>query len=90
VHPIFESKLLSIPSGAGRLLAILKFARGLTDDVIDSMGGNSAVAEYVKSLYVQYVVPLDLPGVPNLLEPMVDEAIKGLIVTLINAVDDEK
>lgn len=86
---IFEAKLASIPTATGRIVAIRNWATKLSDDAIDAMGGQEAVVAYVLGLYDQFVVPLDLPGVPALAEPAVDAVIKRIISALIWSVDDE-
>jgi hypothetical protein len=88
VHAL-EMRLASIPNGEGRLKALVKWASTLTDDAIDALGGQAAVVPQVEALYDQYIAKIDIPTIPNLLEPMVDEAIKKLIVSLVWAVDDE-
>lgn len=84
-----EARLASIPSGAGRIAAIVAWAKSLTDDAIDALGGQAAVVEQVNSLYDLYVVPLDIPYVPALGEPVVDAFVKKVIAALIWSVDDE-
>lgn len=88
-HSQLVAKLQSIPGAAGRVWAILTWARQLTDSAIDAMGGNAAVSAQVGLLFDTYVRPLDIPFVPNLLEPAVDEAIKQALIALVWAVDDE-
>jgi hypothetical protein len=87
--PQLEAKLLSIPSGPGRLAQIIAWAKQLSDEAIDSMGGQPAVDAKVHELYDHYVVPLDIPGVPAIAEPAVDTLIKRIISALIWSVDDE-
>jgi hypothetical protein len=86
---LLEANLVAIPSGAGRFAAIIAWAKGLSDDAIDALGGQAAVEAQAHALYNTYVVPLDLPGVPALAEPAVDALLKRLISALIWAVDDE-
>lgn len=84
-----ESRLSAIPAPEGRLKALYRWALSLTDEAIDALGGQAVVAPRVAALYDQYVKPFDIPTIPNLVEPMVDEAIKSTIVAVIWAVDDE-
>jgi hypothetical protein len=86
---LLEARLASIPSGAGRFAALIAWAKSLSDDAIDALGGQKAVEAQVLALYETYVVPLDLPGVPALAEPAVDALLKRIISALIWSVDDE-
>lgn len=84
-----QSRLAVLPTAKGRFREIAKWAATLSDDAIDGMGGNAVVATQVAALYDTWVRPYDLPGVPNLVEPLVDDAIKNALVALIWSVDDE-
>lgn len=43
--------------------------------------------ELVARLYDQYIAPLDIPGVPNLIiEPQVDKAIKAVVLKLVETI----
>lgn len=58
------------------------------DEWVHVLGGIDAVIASVHAAYDQFVVPLDLPGIPGLVEPMVDSAAKRLIATLLRAAHD--
>lgn len=58
------------------------------DQWVHQLGGIDAVISVVLAAYDSYVVPLDLPGIPAIAEPMVDAAAKKLIATLLRAAHD--
>lgn len=49
------------------------------DGLIHALGGIDAVCAAASAAYTAYVQPLDLPGVPAMIEPAVDEALKRAI-----------
>jgi hypothetical protein len=66
-----------------RLVYILDFIREALDDAIDSVGVDNLVAQ-VDSLYDLYIAPLDIPYVPDHLEPqLVDLPVKQTLAALI-------
>ena len=79
----------SPPVAETRIATIRKWVGTLSDDAIDAMGGQKAVEAEALALYDTYVVPLDIPGIPALAEPLVDRYIKRIISALIWAVDDD-
>ena len=58
------------------------------DQWVHQLGGIDAVIAVVLAAYDSYVVPLDLPGIPNIIEPTVDAAAKRLLSALIRAAHD--
>lgn len=56
--------------------------------IVEGFGGltgdqkKAVVLEAVAQLYDQVIAPMDLKGIPNLLEPVVDNAIKQLLLVL--------
>ncbi len=47
------------------------------------------VKKVVLEFYRAYIKPLDIPGIPFLFEPMVDEAIERLLEAVIDRVFDQ-
>lgn len=48
------------------------------------------VVAIVQAAYDKYVAPIDIPGIPNTIEPMFDQAIRNLIGPLVRAALAEK
>lgn len=46
------------------------------------------VLNAVRNVYAQYVAPVDLPGVPNAIEPWVDQAILAIVLRAVNGMYD--
>ena len=76
----------SAPRAVPRLLAILDYARTVADEFVHKVGGVEPFIVYLHGLYDKYVMPQDIPWVPDLLEPMVDEAAKKLIAGVVRFV----
>jgi len=68
--------------GAKRTVSLQSFwaliAKGLQAAGINQSAFEPAVAA-VETLFDQYVAPYDIPAIPNLIEPMVDAAIRRQI-----------
>ena len=63
------------------LLQRLDFLRGLIANLDEQQ-----TLELIAKLYDQYIAPLDIPGVPNLLiEPQLDAALKSVVLKLVEA-----
>lgn len=54
-------------------------------DILDKHVGIDAddMASYVGKLYDQYIEPLDIPGVPDLVEGTVDKVLKATLESII-------
>jgi hypothetical protein len=61
------------PEAETRLLKIFGTLIDGIDDAIDSVGVEVVVAE-VDRLYVEFVAPIDIPWIPNIIEPAVIDA----------------
>lgn len=89
-----RARLDSAPKSAGsRYAAILDWAREAIDDAIDSAGVEAIVSQAV-GLYDLYVAPVDVPWVPDILEPsLIDLPAKQLLAVVIRGfaelVDDD-
>ena len=67
----------------GKAIGIAKELRGLTGDEL-----KEKVIEAAEKFYEEVIVPIDIPGVPNIIEPLVDKAIgKALRPLIAGAVD---
>ena len=91
-----SAQLDSAPKSAGvRFAAIIAWAKHAIDDVIDAAGVETIVSHAV-ALYDRYVAPVDVPWIPDLLEPtLLDLPAKQLLAIVIRGfaelvdVDDE-
>lgn len=64
------------------LLNRLDFLRGFLANLDEQ-----TTIELIAKLYDQYIAPLDIPGVPNLIiEPQLDAAIKSVVLKLAEAI----
>lgn len=64
------------------LLNRLDFLRGFLANLDEQ-----TTIELIAKLYDQYIAPLDIPGVPNLIiEPQLDAAIKSVVLNLAEAI----
>lgn len=59
------------------------------DSFIHACGGIDAVIRAAEKAYDDYVAPLDIPGVPNLIEPQVDSAIRLAIGAVLRSVHSQ-
>lgn len=89
-----RARLDASPKAAGtRFAAIIDWARKAIDDAMDSAGVD-AIINQAHLLYDTYVMPFDIPWVPDILEPaVIDRPAKQLLAALIRGfydlVDDE-
>lgn len=92
--PAVQARLEALPKSAGsRFAFIVDWARKAIDDVFDAAGVETIIAQ-AHALYDQYVVPIDVPWVPDVLEPLaIDRPAKQLLAAMIRGfydlVDDE-
>lgn len=64
------------------LLSRLDFLRELLANLDEQ-----ATLDLIGKLYDQYIAPLDIPGVPNLIiEPQIDAAIKSVVLKLAESI----
>lgn len=70
----------------GSLMVLSAFARGVE---ICSVRGTAEERAWLKadalSAYRDFIAPLDLPGVPNFIEPVLDSYLEGAIAAGIEA-----
>lgn len=59
------------------------------DALIHTLGGIDAVIRTAEAAYDAYVAPLDIPGVPNLIEPQVDSAMRLAIGAVLRSVHSQ-
>lgn len=54
-------------------------------DIVEKQAGIDAdeMAEFVGHLYNLYILPLDLPGIPEVIEPMADQVLRAALVSLV-------
>ena len=70
---------------APRFWQIIEWAKARVDDGLDSVGVENVV-ERANLLYDSYVAPVDIPWVPDALEPaMIDAPAKQILAALIRA-----
>lgn len=79
----FAGQLAAMPPDAEmRIASLVDWAMTQVDSAIDAVGVEEVI-RVALDLYKTHIVPLDIPLVPNILEPAVDEAIKLMIAKLI-------
>ena len=92
--PEIRARLESAPKSAStRYAVIIDWARKAIDDAIDSAGVENIVSRAI-ALYDAYVQPVDVPWVPDILEPtLIDLPAKQLLAVVIRGfaelVDDD-
>ena len=71
-------------------------AGALLDRLRELLGGSSLplpsrdqVLQMVGGAYDKYVAPLDLPGVPNFIEPWVDSALRAVVLQMAGRIYDQ-
>jgi len=67
-------------------LDLVNLIRSLTKDTIDRLGGIEAVKAIIGGIYDSYIAPLDIPGIPNLVEPAFDKVLRSVLMKLVDAV----
>jgi hypothetical protein len=79
-----RANLATAPAQAEtRLLSIFGFVIDEIDDAIDSIGVEAVIVEVLK-LYDEFVAPVNVPWVPDILEPaVIDAPAKQLIAATI-------
>lgn len=84
-----ESKLTSAPKVARiRFASILDWARSSIDDAMDRAGLDNLVNQ-ANDLYDRYVKPVDVPWVPDVMEPtLIDQPAKLILEQLIRGFHD--
>jgi hypothetical protein len=60
--------------------ALLDKIRDWLKSISGALPQKEEFLKIVGQAYDQYVAPLDLPGVPNLVEPWVDSALKAIVL----------
>lgn len=67
---------------------IVEFFVPQLDQLIHQLGGIDMFIDTAQKAYDQYVTPIDLPGIPNLIEPAVDAAARHAIGVILRAIHD--
>jgi hypothetical protein len=71
---------------AGNLIERLK---EILRSTLNALPPKADIMRIVGEAYDKYVAPLDLPGVPSLLEPWADQALKAIVLQLASAAYDQ-
>lgn len=71
---------------AGNLIERLK---EILRSTLNALPPKAEILKIVGNAYDNYVAPLDIPGVPSLLEPWADQALKAIVLQLASAAYDE-
>ncbi len=69
---------------AGKLLDVIKGKLG----AMVTLPPKETVLKAAADAYDKYVAPIDIPYVPNLIEPLVDEQLKQIFLTSVGRVYD--
>lgn len=82
-----ESRLQSLASSskgnqAAALAEVIRFLQAIVGEKVQV--DKEQVLLIVGRLYDQYIAPLDIPGVPDLLEPRLDSMIKGFFISVVD------
>jgi hypothetical protein len=64
---------------------LIEFIMRALKDALDALGGVEEVVKFAEEAYTKYVTPIDLPGIPNFIEPAVDKAAIAVISAVIRA-----
>ena len=43
----------------------------------------NAIVKIVEEVFEKYIRPFDIPGVPNIVEPLVDDALKQAVIAIV-------
>jgi hypothetical protein len=90
-----EQSLTSHISGARSAELTTKF--GLVERLIEALAGMRGMiaaldkAEVIKllgDLYDNWIAPLDLPGIPNLVEPQIDKMLRNVLLAIVERIID--
>lgn len=72
-----------------RFASILAYIYEYYDQLVHQLGGIDPFIVYVHELYDRFIAPIDIPGVPDLLEKMMlDPALKKALSTLLRGLHD--
>ncbi len=86
-----ESRLqvLATKKGVSQTTAIAEVLRFLSTMTGKADMDKQEVLSIIGRLYDQYIAPLDIPGVPDLIEAKIDSLIKSYVISLVdNFLDD--
>ena len=67
---------------------IMQTAGSFLGELVEKAGGKEAAIAIVQKAYMDYIAPIDMPNVPNLIEPMVDNFLAYVIGVLLSPVID--
>jgi hypothetical protein len=74
-----------ISAGGALLDQVLEFLKGLNVSLPDK----DTFLKMVGEAYDVYVAPIDMPGIPNWIEPAVDRTLRGIILTQAGKIYDK-
>lgn len=78
------------PVAEVRLVAIIEFITKPIDDLIHEVGGIDQFCLKVRELYDKYIAPVDVPWVPNTLEPaLIDTPAKAILEAVIRRLHEQ-
>lgn len=66
--------------------AIVRFLSDYTD--LDYDKRKAIGVDLISQFYADVIAPLDIPGIPNIIEPMIDSAIQNVIPAVVGAIYD--
>lgn len=68
---------------------LLREIRSQLQKQIDNLPSKQVVLDAAAAAYDRYIKPLDIPGVPPLIEPWVDNMLKSIFLRLVAAAYDQ-
>lgn len=68
---------------------LLREVRVQLQKQIDNLPSKQVVLDAAAAAYDKYITPIDIPGVPPLIEPWVDQMLKGVFLRLVAAAYDQ-
>lgn len=69
--------------------SLLDSIRAQLQALIDGLPSKDVVLKKASEAFDQYIAPLDIPGVPNIVEPVVDKMLKEMFLQLVSALYDQ-
>ncbi len=68
--------------------ALIDRIRDALSSLTTSLPPKDEFLRIVAEAYDKYVAPIDIPGVPNLVEPWVDSALKAIVLQQVSRIYD--
>lgn len=79
---------VTLKEGIGILGEVLHATAVAAGNLVDPVAGKEELIQAAESIYAEYVAPIDLAGVPNLIEPFVDKWLGEVIRPSISLLVD--